>query len=481
MTAPLPPITISPRLVDFTCSAIRLAVNPADVAAERVLDSPYSGLTRLEARALIVAANGRESIAEAIENARMPLSAGATQAARRFIESVRSIAAMFRRQGATARELVDEIAVTFALEARLTSRERETLEWIRTSANRFDESSAGGVKWDPGKLIEILASSAAVPQPALSAPRPQPLAHQEKQTPADVRRRHSHFSASSLGMVAECARKWYYRYVCATVEDRGSSASFYGTTFHFALEHFHGQFPRADLAAPDELARSLEGWINTAFEHYRSKFETNLEFELQRRRARRTAKRYVQWFVERSAAHPFTVVGNEIDADFELDGYKFKGYIDRLDRNDADGTVTIVDYKTGTIAESAAEYRDRIARFVDFQLPAYYWARTDAGDRVTRLALVPLKEASVDVRPIELEVVPVAAPPPRGDAPVEIGTIGIDELRLARTRMVELARLLSDQPIEHFAAARDSRPCKYCTYVHACRERPMPNEDRFAR
>ena len=88
------------------------------------------------------------------------------------------------------------------------------------------------------------------------------------------------------------------------------------------------------------------------------------------------------------------MIGTETAVELELDGYAFIGYIDRLDRDDATAAVTVVDYKTGNIAESADEYRAKVASFVDFQLPFYYWARTAAGDRVTRLALVPLKESA---------------------------------------------------------------------------------------
>ena len=66
----------------------------------------------------------------------------------------------------------------------------------------------------------------------------------ERETPSGVRARSQHFSASALNAYAECERKWYYRYVCASVEDKGSSAATYGTAFHLALEDFHAVYPR---------------------------------------------------------------------------------------------------------------------------------------------------------------------------------------------------------------------------------------------
>ncbi|MGZ3497757.1 MAG: RecB family exonuclease [Vulcanimicrobiaceae bacterium] len=292
--------------------------------------------------------------------------------------------------------------------------------------------------------------------------------------------RHSHFSASSLNTYVECARKWYYRYLCAAVEDRGSSASFYGTAFHAALESLHHEFPHPSDATADELRKKLEGYINASFDRFREKFETAVEYELQRRRAQRTAKRYVEWIVAEARRAPFTVVGNELSAQLDLEGFDFIGYIDRLDRDDRTGNVAVIDYKTGSIATSANEYREKVREFKDFQLPFYYWARTAEGDRVTRLALVPLKDALVDVRPIALEVVPVALQNGgRSDSPT--GVISIAELERARARMIEICRELTAGELQAFAVTDNPDACTYCAYQTACIGRPAPAEEKFGR
>ncbi len=105
------------------------------------------------------------------------------------------------------------------------------------------------------------------------------------------------------------------------------------------------------------------------------------------------------------------------------------------------------------------------------------------GARGARLAapLVPLKDALLDVMPIELEVVPVAAPGPRNGQRNggTTGTIGIDELERARSKMIELARRLADEPLERFDVTRDPDVCTYCAYRPACRRHPHVHEDRF--
>lgn len=287
------------------------------------------------------------------------------------------------------------------------------------------------------------------------------------------------FSASQLNAYVECPRKWFYRYMCGAVEDKGSSASFYGTAFHAALEALHGEFPRPGDADPAELSLKLEGLVNSAFDRHRNNFETPVEYELQRRRAQRTAKKYVEWLLAEAKRASFTVVGCELSAELEMEGYEFIGYIDRLDRDDKTGAVAVIDYKTGNIATSAAEYREKIRQFKDFQLPFYYWARTAEGDRVWKLALLPLKDALLDVQPIVLEVVPV--PSEVGRSQSATGVIPLGELERARERMIEICAELTAGTTTAFAVTTDPSACTYCAYSIACADRPYPPDQRFGR
>ncbi|HTV74933.1 MAG TPA: PD-(D/E)XK nuclease family protein [Candidatus Acidoferrales bacterium] len=460
------------RLIDFVCTAARYAASPDDATAARLLDMPYSGVPRADGRAVVVAAAGR-AVPEALGRNLVPLARESALAAQRFARGLETLASSYRAQGISAADFARSVIAAFDLSERFDEQERATQDAIEARAAEIEAA------WEAATLVRTLEQLADEAAPATARAEIVPLRRREPEAPLPVPRRRTHFSASSLGMFAECERRWYYRYVCAAVEDKGSSASFYGTAFHWALEQFHVEAPRAGSATEAELERRLAGWINTAFERFRIGFETNVEYELQRRRAQRTAVRYLRWFVERSRTQPFTVIGTEAEAALELEGYRFIGYIDRLDREDATGNVTVVDYKTGAIAASAREHREKIAQLIDFQLPFYYWVRTAQGDRVTRLVLLPLKDASLDVRPIELEVVPVAVPSSSSDAPV--GTIGIDELVRARAKMIELARSLSDDPIEHFAVTDDPEACTWCAYRLACRSRPLRAAERFAR
>jgi RecB family exonuclease len=287
-----------------------------------------------------------------------------------------------------------------------------------------------------------------------------------------------HFSASALNAYAECARKWFYRYACAAVEDPGSAASAYGTALHLALEDFHADFPRPSARDDAQMRRRIRECVTWAFERNRDGFDTAVEFELQVRRAQRTAQRYVDWLLLEEREAPFEVLGREVPANLDLEGRAFVGFIDRLDRDERSGGIGVVDYKTGSIAMSAAEYCDKVRRFRDFQLPFYYWARTAAGDRVAKLVLIPLRDALLDVRPIVLDVAEraPAASRPQGSAR---GSIGLDALERSRAQMIELSGLLSSGGTREFATATDPSACSFCNYATACARRPPPEGRRF--
>lgn len=273
-----------------------------------------------------------------------------------------------------------------------------------------------------------------------------------------------HFSASALNMYSECERKWFFKYTCGAIEDVGSAAAAYGSAFHLALEDFHGEFPRPADGDETLMRRRIREHVQWAFERNRPGFERQVEFELAVRRAQRTARRYVDWLLAEAKRSPFEVLGREVAAEIDFDGRRFVGYIDRLDRDERSGEVVVVDYKTGSIATSPAEYRDKVRRFEDFQLPFYYWARTAAGDRVGRLVLIPLRDALLDVRPVVMQV----------GKNIEIG-----DLERSRERMIGMSEELAAGTIEHFPPTENPRPCTYCAYANACPGKPAPETARF--
>lgn len=398
----------------------------------RALRSPFSSVPH-DAAAAYAAASRAEPLLDAIERTSLPLPPEERDALIRFATKVRSITAD------------TDIARLFDVDSVIL---------------RCDGGAGASKDGD--------ATTFALVDPVT------------REDGAPVRVRTTHFSASALNSYAECARKWFYRYVCNAVDDPGSSAATYGTAFHAALEDFHGEFPHPSPDLERAMRARIAGDINWAFERYRNDFDTAVEVELHKRRAQRTAQRYVDWLVAESKREPFTVIGRELATELDLEGYQFIGYIDRVDRADRSGNIAIIDYKTGSIATSAAEYRDKVRAFREFQLPFYYWAQRAAGETVSRLALIPLKDALLDVRPISLEVVALDRPDDRKSTG-PAGSITEADLERARTRMIEICGSLTSAKITKFEVTTDASACVYCAYASACAEKPHSEREKFGR
>ncbi len=406
----------------------------------RLIRSPHSGVGHDVAAAYATLARRTGALLDAIDGGRLALPPAERDDVLRFSQRARRVRAI--PQDVEAERLRALIAQTFELPA------------VAPVSPRAEHGSV----CDGGE-IELVQ-----PPPA--------------ETPAGVEPWQRHFSASALNAYAECARKWFYRYACAAVEDPGSAASAYGTALHLALEDFHADFPRPAAGDEAPMRRRMRECVTWAFERNRDGFETAVEFELQVRRAQRTAQRYVDWLLVQEREAPFEVLGREVAANLDLEGRAFVGFIDRLDRDERSGGIGVVDYKTGRIAMSAAEYCDKVRRFRDFQLPFYYWARTAAGDRVTKLVLIPLRDALLDLRPIVLDVTDRAPATSRNNGSAR-GSIGVDELERSRARMIELSDRLASGELRDFEPATDPAACSFCNYAIACARRPPPEGRRF--
>lgn len=450
---------------------LRFSASESDADARAALRSKLAPIAPDDARTLLAIAGEGANVLDVMD-------AGSAGGGREFAHALRTVARAYRVPDAGAGDVLAAANAVLGLDP-------PTFAALERIARDFDAARILAPAWEARDAIDEFEAELAgcTQRPADFPAFPAPAVPREPQVPVTSRR--AVFSASSLNAFAECERKWFYRYVCAAVEDRGSSASFYGIAFHAALEEFHGTHTRFDHVDAVALSSFLDYCMVSAFDRHRTRFDAPVEFELQKRRARRTAKRYLSWLIERARKTPFEVVGCETSTDVKLGEYSFIGYIDRLDRDDATGAVTVVDYKTGAIAKSAGEYLADVLAFTEFQLPFYYWARTAAGDTVTRLSLIPLKDALLDVEPIELTV--VAQRPAQNGRALRPGSgqttasIGIPDLERARERMIEIAKTLATPTIAHYAVTGDPDACRYCSYKNSCRERPAVAEERFGR
>ncbi len=153
----------SRALAGFVRDALVYASARGLDAETRLLDSPYSGVPRDDARALIIAARERERPADAIAAKRVPLSHDAAQAAYRFTVALAAIERALRAQGTTAAEVVAEIAIAFALEERSTPAELATLAAVRAVAETFDRTrAAADAPWEAEALVAALEEAPAL-------------------------------------------------------------------------------------------------------------------------------------------------------------------------------------------------------------------------------------------------------------------------------------------------------------------------------
>ena len=466
---PIDPPALDLVAVDALLAFLRYAQTESDADARVALRSKLAPIDPADARTLLTIAGDRANVLDIIDT-------GSEGGGRDFSHALRTIARAYRLPDACSADVVAIAAETLGLAP-------PSAAALQRVAIDFDASRILAPAWDAAALIdEVTAELAGCSQITIDFPA-FPARAVAAEPPEPVTSKRTMFSASSLNAFAECERKWFYRYVCSAVEDRGSSASFYGIAFHSALEEFHTKHKRFDGPDAAALASYLDYCIVTSFDRHRTRFDAPVEFELQKRRARRTSKRYLTWLIERARRAPFEVIGNETSTDVSLGGFPFIGYIDRLDRDDATGEITVVDYKTGAIAKSAGEYLADVLAFREFQLPYYYWARSAAGDRVSRLSLVPLKDALLDVEPVELTVTQ-QKPRETGRSPrygATTGSIAVADLERARDRMVEIAASLATPTIASYAVTDNPDACRYCAYKDSCRDRPAVAEERFGR
>jgi hypothetical protein len=192
--------------------------------------SEVSGVALDDARALLTASAQRVTLLEIIDAGKVGLGSRSRPAAGAFARGLRAVARAYSAPDAGAATVLAALGGAFTL-----AHDRTVAAMLRV-ARDFDRARTLGPIWDAADLIAEFETEFAAAT-TLPAPRPvrQPRREMAPDEPAPVPVRRMHFSASSLNAYAECARKWYFRYICAAVEDRGSSASFYGTAFHAAL------------------------------------------------------------------------------------------------------------------------------------------------------------------------------------------------------------------------------------------------------
>jgi superfamily I DNA/RNA helicase/RecB family exonuclease len=166
-------------------------------------------------------------------------------------------------------------------------------------------------------------------------------------------------SASQLNTYADCPLKYAYSYGLR-VRDDGNVWADFGTLVHDILERF--------LAPGNEIDHSLEALQDLAGECWS---DDVAPYRPQREQLRRElSEMLVKWWEEEGQhLDRRSIVAVEHNFDIEVGTHRIVGKIDRVDRA-ADGSIEIVDYKTG---KHPAREQDMVD---DLQLATYHLAAT---------------------------------------------------------------------------------------------------------
>ena len=180
------------------------------------------------------------------------------------------------------------------------------------------------------------------------------------------------FSPSALNYYLDCPLKFYYRYVAGLsapdeVSAEIDSATF-GSIFHYAAEHIykdlttHGKVINKE--ALETLLRNevkLQDYVDTAFKKLFFNVPQNEKPEYNGIQLINSVviARYLKQLLQNDLRYaPFTFIASEMEVDEPIDiqtpkgviKSRIGGIIDRMDSKD--GTLRIVDYKTGGDADT---------------------------------------------------------------------------------------------------------------------------------
>ena len=295
------------------------------------------------------------------------------------------------------------------------------------------------------------------------------------------------FSPSALNYYLDCPLKFYYRYVAGLsapdeVSAEIDSATF-GSIFHYAAEHIykdlttHGKVINKE--ALETLLRNevkLQDYVDTAFKKLFFNVPQNEKPEYNGVQLINSAviARYLKQLLQNDLRYaPFTFIASEMEVDEPIDiqtpkgviKSRIGGIIDRMDSKD--GTLRIVDYKTGgspkTPTDVASLFIPSEAR-PNYIFQTFLYAAIMQRKQPLKVAPALLyihRAASEDYSPV-IEM---------GEARKE--KIPVDDFSVFEEEFREsLDSLLSEifNPEESFTQTEVARNCEYCDFKALCKK-----------
>ena len=294
------------------------------------------------------------------------------------------------------------------------------------------------------------------------------------------------FSPSALNYYLDCPLKFYYRYVAGLsapdeVSAEIDSATF-GSIFHYAAEHIykdlttHGKVINKE--ALETLLRNevkLQDYVDTAFKKLFFNVPQNEKPEYNGVQLINSAviARYLKQLLQNDLRYaPFTFIASEMEVDEPIDIQTPKGVIKShiggiIDRMDSkDGTLRIVDYKTGGTPKTP-ENIEQLFTPADNR-PNYIF-------QTFLYAAILCRKQSLKVAPSLLYIHRAASEsyspviemgaPRQPKVPVNNFAFFEDEFR---ERLHGLLQEIFSQE-ETFSQTEDTRKCEYCDFRSLCK------------
>ena len=168
-------------------------------------------------------------------------------------------------------------------------------------------------------------------------------------------------SASTLNSYLACPAKFYYQVVeglkAADEVSESLDASMLGNVFHHVMQKLYGTQPsysRADIEAMKKDTERIRRLIRAEVLDQMHSIEVtgrNLVLEnILEGYVKETLAHDIQ-LLKDAGSEGFTIIGLEQKVFCEIDGFRFIGFVDRLDSY-RQGEVRIVDYKTGKVEDN---------------------------------------------------------------------------------------------------------------------------------
>lgn len=187
------------------------------------------------------------------------------------------------------------------------------------------------------------------------------------------------FSHTKLKEFLTCKRKFYYRYVKKIKEPESERINLIiGERFHAVLKSLGSELPLEGASFQEALRAGIISEADTAstrfaIDLFLGECEEFIESEIGRKK------------------EGFRPLYIEKEFMFTLEGFRFRGSIDRVDERD--GEYIIIDYKTGKNIK--LDSQKNLQKSVDFQLPLYYLALKEAGIEATSAYFYAVREGKL--------------------------------------------------------------------------------------